>query len=222
MRDRGHYSSMASTPNVAHELILRRRTGLFRSEYSFRMSVQNIHSERPFRTSFFSCFPFRKSRCTLLFFFFSFSPFLLLCPFGIVVTLTALRSADTHQSLSIETTFRIMNTFHSNAPKPLSPGYLTPRHVPREEENTSTIPIRSPTKGRGMSTQRALELIKLMPKPKYTGWRSDRQKAEAARAKAKAAEAKAEAEAKKAEAEAAPMRLMNQKKEEDDKESQQN
>ena len=73
-----------------------------------------------------------------------------------------------------------------------------------------------------MSARRALELIKLMPKPEYTGWRSDRQKAEAARAKAKAAEAKAEAEAKKAEAEAAPMRLMNQKKEADDKESQQN
>ena len=72
-----------------------------------------------------------------------------------------------------------------------------------------------------MSTQRALELIRLMPKPKYTGWRSDRQKAEDARAEAKAAEAKAEAEAKKAEAETAPMRLMNQKKEADDKESQQ-
>ena len=72
-----------------------------------------------------------------------------------------------------------------------------------------------------MSTQRALELIRLMPKPKYTGWRSDRQKAEDARAEAKAAEAKAEAEAKKAEAEAAPMRLMNQKKEEDEKEGQQ-
>ena len=114
-----------------------------------------------------------------------------------------------------------MNTFHSNAPKPRSPGYLTPRHVPRGEENTSTIPNHSPTKGRGMSTQRALELIRLMPKPKYTGWRSDRQKAEDARAEAKAAEAKAEAEAKKAEAEAAPMRLMNQKKEEDEKERQQ-
>ena len=96
-----------------------------------------------------------------------------------------------------------MNTFSSNGPKPLSPGYLTPRHVPREEENTSTIPIRSSTKGRGMSTQRALELIRLMPKPKYTGWISDRQKAEDARAEAKAAEAKAEAEAKKAEAETA-------------------
>ena len=71
-----------------------------------------------------------------------------------------------------------------------------------------------------MSARRALELIKLMPKPKYTGWRSDRQKAEDARAEAKAAEAKAEAEAGKAEAEAAPMRL-NQKKEEDEKESQQ-
>jgi len=57
-----------------------------------------------------------------------------------------------------------------------------------------------------MSARRALELIKLMPKPEYTGWRSDRQKAEAARAKAKAAEAEAEAEAKKAEAEAALMR----------------
>ena len=91
-----------------------------------------------------------------------------------------------------------MNTFSSNGPKPLSPGYLTPRHVPREEENTSTIPIRSPKtkKGGGMSTQRALELIRLMPKPKYTGWRSDRQKAEDARAEAKAAEAKAEAETK--------------------------
>ena len=72
-----------------------------------------------------------------------------------------------------------------------------------------------------MSTQRALELIRLMPKPKYTGWRSDRQKAEDARAEAKAAEAKAEAEAKKAQAETAPMRLMNQKKEEDEKEGQQ-
>ena len=102
----------------------------------------------------------------------------------------------------------MMNTFSSNAPKPLSPGCLTPRHVPREEENTSTIPIRSPKtkKGGGMSTQRALELIRLTPKPKYTGWRSDRQKAEDARAEAKAAEAKAEAEAKKAEAETAPMR----------------
>ena len=101
-----------------------------------------------------------------------------------------------------------MNTFSSNGPKPLSPGYLTPRHVPRGEENTSTIPIRSPKtkKEGGMSTQRALELIRLMPKPKYTGWRSDRQKAEDARAEAKAAEAKAEAEAKKAEAETAPMR----------------
>ena len=74
-----------------------------------------------------------------------------------------------------------------------------------------------------MSTQRALELIRLMPKPKYTGWRSDRQKAEDARAEAKAVEAEAKkAEAKKAEAETAPMRLMNQKKEEDEKESQQN
>ena len=62
-----------------------------------------------------------------------------------------------------------------------------------------------------MSTRRALELIKLMPKPEYTGWRSDRQKAEAARAKAKAAEAEAEAEAKKAEAEAALICLTNQK-----------
>ena len=71
-----------------------------------------------------------------------------------------------------------------------------------------------------MSARRALELIKLMPKPEYTGWRSDRQKAEAARAKAKAADAEAKAEAKKAEAEAAMMRL-NQKRQEDKKERQQ-
>ena len=86
--------------------------------------------------------------------FVSFSTFLpAVFPIGIGFTLTARRSAHTHQSLSLETLFRIMNTFHSNAPKPLSPGYLTPRHVLRGEENTSTIPIRSPTtkKGGGMS-----------------------------------------------------------------------
>ena len=120
----------------------------------------------------------------LLFFLFPFSSCCF--PIGLGFTLTARRSAHTHQSLSIKTTPGMMNAFSSNAPKPLSPGCLTARHVPRGEENTSTFPIRSPKKGGGMSTQRALELIRLMPKPKYTGWRSGRQKAEDARAKAKA------------------------------------
>ena len=130
----------------------------------FRIFILNVRSERPSFRVFLS----RKSRCTLLFFF-SFSPFLFVFSIGIVFTLTARRSADTHQSLSLETPSRIMNTFSSNAPKLLSPGCSTPHHVPRQEENTSTIPSHSPKNGGGMSARRALELIKRMPKPEYTG-----------------------------------------------------
>ena len=112
--------------------------------------------------------------------------FLSFFPIGIVFTFTARRIAHTHQSLSFETTFNTMNAFSSNDSKPPSSGCSTPRHVTREEEKGGRfhfIPERMKKKSSRID---AAEAIKRLPPSKYTGWRSDRQKAEDARAKAKA------------------------------------